>query len=242
MLLYAMIGTLLLLIDQFIKYWTVTNVDLNTGIVNLPGLLQLTHVKNFGIMFGVLQEAKWLRWVLFVLMLIVAGVIIFALIKRIFATDFAQITACLFVAGILSNGIDRVIFGHVVDMFEFKFGNLPIFNLADILAIGGGIAFCISLLCGGIRKEEEAEEEPPAPVQPVRRAPVQGAAPAQRPASAQNGQPVRRAPVQGAAPTQRPAAPVRPAAAPVRPAPAPQAAPKTSKDDFDLDAIMAEFK
>ena len=69
-MIYGIIGALTLLIDQFLKFWTVSNVELNTGIQPLiPGFLHITYIKNFGIAFGLFSKAPWLRWVLLVLLL-----------------------------------------------------------------------------------------------------------------------------------------------------------------------------
>ena len=54
-MIYAIVGVLVLLVDQFMKFWTVSHVELNTGIQPLiPGVVHLTHIKNFGAAFGLL--------------------------------------------------------------------------------------------------------------------------------------------------------------------------------------------
>jgi signal peptidase II len=42
-------------------------------------------------------------------------------------------------AGAVGNGIDRFLFGHVIDFLDFRLINFPIFNLADV-SINIGIA------------------------------------------------------------------------------------------------------
>ena len=49
--------------------------------------------------------------------------------------------------------IDRVRLGYVVDFFYFKLINFPIFNVADIFVVCGGIAFVI--LVGFCYKDED---------------------------------------------------------------------------------------
>ncbi|MEO1799558.1 MAG: signal peptidase II, partial [Cyanobacteria bacterium J06629_2] len=46
--------------------------------------------------------------------------------------------------GAIGNGIDRFLFGYVVDFFDFRLINFPVFNIADI-AINIGVI--ILLLC-----------------------------------------------------------------------------------------------
>jgi signal peptidase II len=49
----------------------------------------------------------------------------------------------LIISGALGNFIDRLRFGYVVDMFEFRFMTFPVFNVADICLVFGTIAFVI---------------------------------------------------------------------------------------------------
>ena len=65
---YGIIALLALLVDQFLKFWTVSNVALNTGIRPLiPGFLHITYIKNFGAAFGVMSSFGALRraWVIY---------------------------------------------------------------------------------------------------------------------------------------------------------------------------------
>jgi signal peptidase II len=45
-------------------------------------------------------------------------------------------------AGALGNGIDRFLFGYVVDFLDFRLIQFPVFNLADIF-INVGIIFLL---------------------------------------------------------------------------------------------------
>ena len=162
-MLYAIIGLLFLLIDQFMKYWTVAHIELNAdpGKVLIPGLLNWTHIKNFGAAFGLGSKFGALRWVLLVLLVAVTVFIVLGLVKRYLRTGLARVSGTLLLSGLLGNGIDRAIYGYVVDMLEPRLGSLrlPIFNLADCLVVIFGILFCISLLNGGIGAPEEEEDE-----------------------------------------------------------------------------------
>ena len=168
-MLYAIIGVLFLLADQFMKFWTVSHIELNTGIKPLlPGLLHLTYIKNFGIAFGLLSGVSWVRWVLLVLLAAFTLFIVLGLRRGGYLrTGFARWTGVLLLAGLLGNGIDRAIYGYVVDMLELEFIHFAIFNLADILVVVFGILFCIALISGGIGApeedwdEDEEEEEAP---------------------------------------------------------------------------------
>ncbi|MBQ3275715.1 MAG: signal peptidase II, partial [Oscillospiraceae bacterium] len=172
-MLYAIVGVLVLLLDQFLKFWTVSHVELNTGIHSLlPGIVHLTHIKNFGAAFGLFSNASWLRWVLLALLIAFTVFIVLGIIKRYLRTGFARWTGLLLLVGLLGNGIDRAIYGYVVDMFELEFINFAIFNLADLLVVIFGILFCVALLCGGIGQPEEDEfDEEDEEDEPIRHRP-----------------------------------------------------------------------
>ena len=169
---YGIIALLALLVDQFLKFWTVSNVALNTGIRPLiPGVLHITYIKNFGAVFGIMSGFGALRWILLILLLAFTALMVFAFIKGYFRTGFVKVSGALLLAGLLGNGIDRAIYGYVPDIFEFEFMNFAIFNLADVLVLVGGILFVVAILTGGLRRADEFDdyEEDETPVRAARR-------------------------------------------------------------------------
>lgn len=200
---YGIIGLLALLVDQFLKFWTVSNVALNTGIRPLiPGVLHITYIKNFGAVFGVMSGFGALRWILLILLLAFTALMVFAFIKGYFRTGFIKISGALLLAGLLGNGLDRAIYGYVPDIFEFEFVNFAIFNLADVLVLVGGILFVVAILTGGLRRADEFDdyEEEEAPVRPARRREYDDEAPRRASHTAEEA-PVRRTAPRPAAPT-----------------------------------------
>ena len=162
-MLYAIIGLLFLLADQFLKFWTVSHIELNAypGKELIPGVLNMTYIKNAGAAFGLFSKFGALRWVLLALLIAFTVFVILGISKRFLRTGFARWTGTLLLAGLLGNGVDRAIYGYVVDMFEPKLGSIswPIFNLADCLVVIFGILFCIALLTGGIGSPDAYEDE-----------------------------------------------------------------------------------
>ena len=174
-MLYALIGILFLFADQLLKFWTVSHIELNAypGKELIPGVLNMTYIKNSGMAFGLFSKFSGLRWVLLGLLAAFTVFIILGIILRYLRTGFARFSGTMLLAGLLGNGIDRAIYGYVVDMFEPKLGSItwPIFNLADCLVVIFGILFCIAVIAGGLGapdrdwddedEEEEEDEEPP---------------------------------------------------------------------------------
>ena len=200
---YGIIGLLALLIDQFLKFWTVSNVALNTGIRPLiPGVLHITYIKNFGAVFGIMSGFGALRWILLILLLAFTALMVFAFIKGYFRTGFVKVSGALLLAGLLGNGIDRAIYGYVPDIFEFEFMNFAIFNLADVLVLVGGILFVVAILTGGLRRADEFDdyEEDEAPVRASRRREYDDEPAPRRAPRAAEETPVRRTAPRPAAP------------------------------------------
>lgn len=199
---YGIIGLLALLVDQFLKFWTVSNVALNTGIRSLiPGVLHITYIKNFGAVFGVMSGFGALRWILLILLIAFTALMVFAFIKGYFRTGFIKLSGALLLAGLLGNGIDRAIYGYVPDIFEFEFVKFAIFNLADVLVLVGGILFVAAILTGGLRRADEYDDYEEAPVRASRRREYDDEpAPRRAPRTAAEEAPVRRAAPRASAP------------------------------------------
>ena len=142
---YIIVALLVLLADQLSKYLTTVYIPLNTGSVSLiPGFLSLRNIHNYGAAFGILKNARWFFLAITVLLFIAAA---YAFTKRIIQKKTTCWLVVLVLAGALGNAIDRLIYGYVVDMFQFVFlKNFAIFNVADIFITCGTILFCIFIL------------------------------------------------------------------------------------------------
>ena len=199
---YGIIALLALLVDQFLKFWTVSNVALNTGIRPLiPGVLHITYIKNFGAVFGVMSGFGALRWILLILLIAFTALMVFAFLKGYFRTGFIKLSGALLLAGLLGNGIDRAIYGYVPDIFEFEFVKFAIFNLADVLVLVGGILFVAAILTGGLRRADEYDDYEEAPARASRRrAYDEEPAPRRAPRTAAEEVPVRRTAPRASAP------------------------------------------
>lgn len=142
---YAIVVVLVLILDQSLKYWTVVNLALDTGEKQLiPGIIHLTHVRNTGAAFNLLENARW--FLVTVVVIFVIAVIVM-LSMDIISGRLSRWMAVLVMAGAIGNGIDRLLYGYVVDMLEFEFINFfPVFNIADIFITCAGIGFCLAVI------------------------------------------------------------------------------------------------
>lgn len=251
-MLYAIVAVLVLIADQWLKYWVTANVVLNTGSIELiPGVIKLVNIHNDGATLGILSGARWFFVLLAVLF---AAVVIVALVKRTITGSFGRWCALLALSGAIGNCIDRALFGYVVDMFRLEPAFLSwfgIFNIADIFITVCGIMFCFYLIFGGKESKKAhnhshshaAGRHAPADKAETEE-PVQPSVPAQaeEPAPAQHTAP-KHTKSHEHAEKSAPRHDAKHSAAP-SPAPAQTAAANPAGDDisFSLDDIMDEFK
>ena len=159
-MLYAIVAVLILILDQGLKYWTAMHVPVGTGLKEfIPGFLQLRNVHNSGSAFSLLNNWPYARWLFLGVTVVFAILVILALRNRWIKGGFGRWMALFVLAGALGNGIDRCLYGYVVDMLEFAFkipliGSFPVFNVADVFITCGAIAFCLYVLL----HKEHAEE------------------------------------------------------------------------------------
>ena len=168
-MLYAIIGMLVVIADQYIKFWTQGHIALNSaGEEFIPGILSLVNVHNDGAAFGILSGSG-ARIPFIILAGVFTLVVIIALATKLISGGLARWSIVLVTAGALSNCLDRVMYGYVQDMFKTEFINFPVFNLADVFITVFAILFALAVIFGKTRKdvdddyefEDEEEEEAP---------------------------------------------------------------------------------
>lgn len=143
MLILSIIAIIVLVsLDQFVKYLTVTHLMLKP-IVLIENVFELTYVENKGAAWSILENQIWF----FILMtVIILALIAYACYKKMIYTKLGQISLVLICAGAIGNLIDRITHGYVIDMFSFKLINFPVFNVADICIVCGGILFVFYMM------------------------------------------------------------------------------------------------
>ena len=100
----------------------------------------INHVVNKGAAWGIL--ASWQQFLVYGRIMVIGGLITYLCF---FQTSLSrQIAFASITAGAIGNVFDYFIYGHVVDMFHFRFWGYtyPVFNVADS-AIFCGVAFLL---------------------------------------------------------------------------------------------------
>ena len=138
---FWLIAIAFLIIDQITKYLvTLEFTEVGDTFPLWENVFHLTFVKNTGAAFSFFSGGVgWLRWLSLIVSL---GLMFFAWFGGKLP-KIEQIAYGFILAGAFGNGIDRFLFGYVVDFFDFRLINFPVFNVADV-AINLGI-FCLLL-------------------------------------------------------------------------------------------------
>ncbi len=127
---------LLILLDQAIKLVIIINNPNKTIIQNF---IEIKLTENTGGAFGVGQNSTFSYIVTNV---IVLGIIIKFMTNGNKLIDMkTKIVLSLVLAGGISNLLDRIIRGFVVEFINIK--NIPVFNLADLYITIGWIGFVV---------------------------------------------------------------------------------------------------
>ncbi len=160
-MLYAIIAAIILIGDQWLKYWVTVNITLSTGEAALiPGVVKLVNIHNSGAAFGLLGDAAYARWLFLGIAALFIIVIVVVLAKHLFKSRFANWCAVMALAGAVGNCIDRALYGYVVDMFKVEFMDFAVFNVADVFLVVACLAFIIYLIVDLFRgKDDDGEDD-----------------------------------------------------------------------------------
>lgn len=154
---YVLASLAIIAADQALKAWVVRNIPLNASAAQqralIPGVVHLTHIRNSGVAFGMFSGGRWLFLALLTAFCVI---VVWALVRHKLTAPWECWLAVLAMAGAIGNGIDRALYGYVVDMFELEFMHFAVFNIADIAINVCCILFVLLML---LRKEPEKPKE-----------------------------------------------------------------------------------
>lgn len=148
-----LLGVLLVVIDQVIKYLVKTNMELGEQIFVIGQWFRLSFVENEGMAFGMAFGGQVGKFLLSLFRIVLSGALIWwihSLIKKGDTPNGVLVGLTLITAGAIGNIVDSLfygliwgyapfMFGKVVDMFFFPIIRegerviffSPVFNFAD---------------------------------------------------------------------------------------------------------------
>jgi signal peptidase II len=139
----ALIAVLVFAGDQLTKGMVESSLPEHTVVPILPHCFNLVHVRNTGAAFGLFSDSPtpWKTAVL----IVVSGALLLAVVGMVWRSRRLHwetaVGLALVLGGALSNLLDRIRLGRVVDFLDFYFRGYhwPSFNLADsAIVVGAG--------------------------------------------------------------------------------------------------------
>lgn len=120
---YAWIIISIIIIDQFVKYIVIKHLINKIAII--PKILELEFVINTGGAFGIFNNYT-------MIISVISSIIILTALfysRTILENDYFYMPIGLIIGGAISNLIDRIMYGFVIDFISISIW--PVFNLAD---------------------------------------------------------------------------------------------------------------
>ena len=142
----AIVSVFLLIgLDQLVKFLITSHMALYDTIPVIKNIFHITYIQNRGAAWGSLQGK---RIFLLVVTLLVLAFLVYFYIKMLRLNKYKDLRILfIFVfSGAVGNMIDRIRLGYVIDMFDFRLINFPIFNVADIYVTCSMIILLIIIL------------------------------------------------------------------------------------------------
>lgn len=151
------ISTIIVIIDQIIKFLITANFNVDEGVLLIPGFFSIVRVHNTGAAWSIMSENTL---ILILLSLVALVAIYFFFIKNNKLGKIESITIGVLIGGILGNLIDRVFRGYVVDYLFFQIFeyNFPVFNFADICIVISAIVLLFLQLRGSRENENNKNQ------------------------------------------------------------------------------------
>lgn len=131
-------------LDRFTKILVVDNFSLGESKSIVDNFFSITYVNNHGAAFGIFDGK--------VVFIVLVSILIFAYliyeIKKGTHNNLITVSISFVIGGLLGNLFDRVVYGHVIDFFDFNlFGyDFAIFNIGDSFIVIGTVLLAIGFV------------------------------------------------------------------------------------------------
>lgn len=143
--------------DQLVKLW-VRSVLVERASLDgpWPGVFEITLSYNKGVAFGMLQGFGVYMAPIAIAIAIATGIYSYRNAKE---SMWVHVSLSLIASGALGNLYDRLVLGHVTDMFYFRLIDFPVFNVADSCITVGTAILVVRSLWEALRGTPEKEAE-----------------------------------------------------------------------------------
>ncbi|HEU4773592.1 MAG TPA: signal peptidase II [Lysobacter sp.] len=151
-LVWLALSALVIVLDQWSKYWVLTALPEYTAIPVIEGVWNWYRTYNTGAAFSFLSDAGgWQKYFFVALAAGICGLLAYWLTRTARRDWKTALPYALVIGGAVGNVVDRLIHGHVVDFIQWHWQDWywPAFNIADAAIVGGAIGIAVFGLLGG---------------------------------------------------------------------------------------------
>ena len=114
----------------------------DVSAVLIPGVIALRPARNTGMALGLFPGGAG---AIVGVSAVLAALAIW-LIRGMRPAGLAPVALSMMAGGALGNLIDRLAYGHVIDLFDLLFMKFYVFNVADVGVVAGAVLCGVSLL------------------------------------------------------------------------------------------------
>ncbi len=153
----VVLTSLLVCLDQLIKFLVVTYLKPVATVTVLKGILNFTYVENTGAVFGSFAAHTV---ILTLVSLLLVAITVYIILSEKVKSKLINTCLILMISGGIGNVIDRIRLHYVVDFIEPAFVRFAVFNFADCLITVGAFVIVGYILYDMIKngnKEKKAE-------------------------------------------------------------------------------------
>lgn len=153
-----MLVPIIICCDQLVKHGIRTGFDVGESLPVIEDVFHITYVRNTGAAFSMFAGSGILTIALPIVITIACLVMIIIMYRR--DEVFLMFAIGLIISGGVGNLIDRICFGYVTDMMDFRI--FPVFNVADIaITCGCGLIIIWAIFMDErdeVNNHEESDE------------------------------------------------------------------------------------
>lgn len=132
-LLLYLIAIVVYALDQGVKWFIQTHMELGQAIPVIPSVLDIDYIRNPGAAWSMFANDRW--FLVFVSALV--SIVIIVLARKSRGTTWMTVAYGLVLGGAVGNLTDRAVYGTVIDFIYFKIIHYPVFNVADSAVVIG---------------------------------------------------------------------------------------------------------
>lgn len=133
-------------LDQATKLLVAAGLPLNSGIPIVEGFLDLVHVRNRGMAFGIMHGFSSASAYILAGASVIAAAFIIVFAERVSqGSRFGLLSLSFILGGAVGNLIDRIRLGEVIDFVDVYVGSYhwPAFNVADAAITVGTLSLLL---------------------------------------------------------------------------------------------------